>query len=157
MKLVLKNIDKLDPNYFKPEDIGKELEVKSFFGNTYTTVNEDGTPGAYLTLDNCEKPSERFARLMKTATRVIISGKTKGYSVDLLQTEHYLVMYSHSKGNHWNIFGNHYKYYHDIDTGEFIPDNLVKYSSEPYLIKQKMLKAELQQLQKIKDSYGSKL
>lgn len=37
---------------------------------------------------------------------------------DVIQTENYLIVYNHSRGNHWNMGGNHYKMYHDIKTGK---------------------------------------
>lgn len=140
MKLVLTNLNGLHSDLIKEFEIGKEYEVSMPYTGIYVINNYT------VSLSNFESPSQRFARLIPNAKKVVISNKTQGYSVDLLQTEKYLIVYSHSKGNHWNISGNHFKYYHDINTGEYIPEQIVENRNDKILIKQKMLKAELQAL-----------
>lgn len=49
-------------------------------------------------------------------------GNVVRYSIDILQTENYLIIHVHSRGSHWNLGGNSYKYYHSILSGLFIPD-----------------------------------
>lgn len=65
----------------------------------------------------------RFESKIKTASKFILQkpgGTPPRTMVDLLVTEKYFIVYSHTKGTHWNISGNHHRYFHDINTGEFI-------------------------------------
>lgn len=93
-----------------------------------------------VNITDFETPTQRLTRLCKTSSKVVISKPTKGVTVDVLQTNSYLIVYSHTRGNHWNISGNHYKYYHDINTGEYIPEHLCK--QEKTILKSRLLMAD---------------
>jgi hypothetical protein len=142
MKALLKNLIGVDPRY--NYQAGIEIEIhRASYSEDYM-ISKDG---CYIPMGAIEGPIERFTRLAATASKVIVSVPTKGYTVDVLQTESYLVMYSHSKGNHYNVFGNHYRYYHDVNTGEYIREDLTK--NEKVEWKQRLLKAVAQKIQQI--------
>jgi hypothetical protein len=139
-----------------PEYAGELFTV----GNTYT-LTERWTDYFMVQLQEheiCVKlsdfqtPLELLFELAATSPKLIVTGPDKTYRVTLELTESYIVVYSHSKGNHWNISGNHYKYYHSRTTGEFISESLVK--KEPVIIKQALLKADFL---KVKNIYASNL
>lgn len=65
---------------------------------------------------------------------------------DIIRTESYLIVYSHTKGNHWNIRGNHYKTWHDINTGKYISEG---YHKEKELSKDRLLMKDYKEIMKI--------
>lgn len=85
-------------------------------------------------------------RFINSGNKVFLSKPTTGVTVEILVTEQHLVIYSHTKGNHWNIGGNHYKYCNDINTGEYMP---VFYSNDKPILKQRLLMADYKRLSKI--------
>lgn len=144
MKVVIKNTDGIDPRH--GFCIGQEIEVvgESSYSKEYLCINSlDIIPKICI-----ESPIDRLSRLAKTASKMLISIPTKGYTVDVVQGDNYLVVYSHSKGNHWNISGNHYKYYHDVNTGEFLgSDHNVLPEKGKW--KERLLKSVAQKIAKI--------
>lgn len=131
MKLICKNTDGVFPGII---EVGKQYEVSEPYKGCYTV-------GEYsVRLSNFESLAEMATRLALLPNKMIFSKPTTGLTVELLLTESYLICYSHTKGNHWNISGNHYKYYHDMVTGEFVSEYTAK--KEPVLLKQRLLKAD---------------
>jgi hypothetical protein len=120
--------------------VGQDYTLTQVYNNWYE-VN-----GISVTLKNFESLKDRVKRLFATSTKIILPAPTKGVIVDILLTDKYIILYSHSRGNHWNVFGNHYKYYHDIDTGELIPDQLI----QPYdkFLKARLLMADYKEITK---------
>lgn len=102
----------------------------------------------YVCIDDFQPPSEMFKMLLPKVNKAIIITPTQGQTVDLLLTENYFIVYAHTKGNHWNVWGNHYKYFHDINTGEFIPDSHLPISAfkEKTIIKERLVKKVAQKL-----------
>lgn len=117
---------------------GKDYEVFERWPGYYEV---DNIP---VKLSNFETPLERFKRVSVNSVKKIIPSKRQGETVELLQTSTKLVFYSHTRGNHWNIGGNHWYYSHDVNTGEYINDM----PGEKPLLRQKLLKAELEELQR---------
>lgn len=93
-------------------------------------------------LSSFESIKERFASL--NPSKRVVGKPHKGYTTDLLLTDNYFVYYQHSKGNYYNVFGNHYKYYHDVNTGEFISEGELPASAfkEKTLIKERVIIAD---------------
>lgn len=138
LKLFCKNTDGVQPDLLT---IGKEYEIAEPF-NGYYMVNDYA-----VSLSNFETPLEVLTRLASIAKKIILSKPCKSYTVELLITDNYIIVYSHSKGNNWNICGNHYRYFHDLRTGEFLGDySTIK--EKPHL-KQRLLKADYIKLQNI--------
>lgn len=98
-------------------------------------------------------PKEVLLSVVGTATKMILSRPVAPYRVDLLLTENYLIIYTHSKGNHWNISGNHYRYWHDIKTGEFISEGHLPsgYSKERIIAKERFLVADYEMCKKLRE------
>ena len=73
----------------------------------------------------------------------------------------FIIVYYHTRGNHWNISGNHYWYFHDIKTGEFISEaNLTREQYDQRrkpLSKCKFLAADFKELNKIRETNFQKL
>jgi hypothetical protein len=97
------------------------------------------------------KPKEILFELVAKAEKMLLVRPEVGLTVDILLTEKYLVIYAHSKGSHWNIGGRHYKYFHDLTTGEFIPDGLLPSGSRSATIlsKERFLVADYKRCQQI--------
>ena len=132
---ILKSLEGLHPN--SELVAGKEYLIQpSGYGDSFR-IN-----GEFISPKNLESPKERFLRLIQTASKFIVPVPSKGNTVDILQTKSYLILYSHSKGNHWNICGNHYKYFHDVYTGELILINEVTNPGEKVIWKERVLKVE---------------
>lgn len=138
MKLLCINTDNIIHGTI---EVGKEYSITQVY-NSWYEVN-----GITVSLNNFESVKAKAKRLLKTANKVIIPLPTKGVTVDILLTDNYIILYSHTRGNHWNIFGNHYKYYHDINTGELIPDNSVQ-QPQKTLLKERLLMADYKEIEK---------
>jgi len=91
--------------------------------------------------------------------KLIVDNKLTGYDVvvyspggwnhaitDIIRTESYLIVYSHTRGNHWNIGGNHYKMWYDINTGKKITEGIVK---EKEISKDRLLMKDYKEIMKI--------
>lgn len=124
----------------------KEYSLRPTFSDLYYEVDVDGQSYT-LHIEQFESPIERFKRISVTAKKVLIP-RISGNQVHVLMTESYIIFYSHTPGNHYNICGNHYKYYHDINTGEFIPEHLCN-AKESIIMKERLLKAKAIELDKI--------
>lgn len=142
MKLLCTNTNNCHPDSIQ---VGNEYDLKERWKGCYS-VEINGIE-YYCSLSNFEGPKDRLIRLAQTSSKVISSKPGTGTTVEILATENYLVVYSHTKGNHWNICGNHYKYYHDFNTGEFISECDVK--NENVLIKERLLMADFKKLHSI--------
>lgn len=147
MKVLVKNLEGCDPRFNLK--VGDEIEV---FKNSYSDSGVRYKYG-YLPIEAIETPIERLERLAKTANMILISVPRKGYTVDVLQTEFYLIVYSHSKGNHWNVWGDHYKFYHDVNTGEYLGLDTA-FKDEKIEWKERLLKARAIKIRKIIDERG---
>lgn len=66
---------------------------------------------------------------------------------DIIRTENHLIVYNHSRGSHWNMGGNHYKMYHDINTGKQVPTQPV----EKEISKNRLLMKDYREIMKILD------
>lgn len=104
-------------------------------------------------LSNFESPIDIINRLVSVSEKMIISEPKQGLTVELLITDNYLVCYSHTKGNHWNIGGNHYKYYHDLNTGNYISVFDVNPEKENVYLKCRLLKADYKRLVNMRMAY----
>lgn len=138
MRLKLKNPL---PNF----TVGKEYIINEPFTGWYTCVN-DNEIVCSVVLQSFESIKDRFAGL--PAKKKIIVRPCKGHTVDLLLTDKYFIVYSHTKGNNYNISGNHWKYYHSNTTGEFIPDHELPVAafSERTILKERILVADYNRL-----------
>jgi hypothetical protein len=66
------------------------------------------------------------------------------YKVDILRTDNYIIVHAYNKPSNYNMKGNNYKFYHSINTGEYIPIGLLPsgalqetiLSKEPFTIKE---------------------
>lgn len=126
---------------------GQSHDIKQYYPGCWIISGSDEAPSPHIVsarIEEYETPTERFVRLAATANKFIASRPTTGVTVEVLRTENYLIVYSHTKGNHWNISGNHYYYSHNASTGEFIPEHECK--KEPTLLKSRLLKADYQKL-----------
>lgn len=83
---------------------------------------------------------------------MLVSRPNKGQIADIIITDNYLILYYHTKGTHWNIGGTHYKYYHDINTGEFIPDQKLPVESykEKVISKERFLVSDYSKIKSLK-------
>lgn len=121
---------------------GQEYDLKElYYGRGLYSVND--TP---VSLDNFESLVTTLLRFSETSPKMILTKPTRGVTVDILLTDSYIIVYSHTKGSHSNIFGNHYRYYHNNNTGEFIPEHLT--TKEPVLLKQRLLMADFNKIEK---------
>lgn len=132
MKLLCINTNNTLPGLLEP---GIEYEIIERWSGCYM-VND-----LSVSLSNFEGVKDRLKRLAIKAHKIVLATPSKGVTVDLLLTDKYIIVYGHTKGNHWNISGNHYKYYHDINTGEFISDQNVEKHAKPTL-KERLLMAD---------------
>jgi hypothetical protein len=137
MKLTLKNS-------LTAYTVGKIYEL-TYKGWAWMAIDNNGIENP-MDLNNFESIKERFASL--NPLKRLTSKPSKGYTTDLLLTENYFVYYVHSKGNHYNVFGNHHKYFHDVNTGEFIPDSQLPASAfaEKTIIKERVIIADWNRL-----------
>lgn len=124
MKLLCVNVNNVFPGLL---EVGREYEINEWGSGCYEVSNRP------VSLSNFEGIKDRFKRLAINANKIILAAPSKGVTVNLLLTDKYIIVYARTKGNHWNIFGNHSKYYHDINTGEFIPDHNVQKHETPKL------------------------
>jgi len=62
---------------------------------------------------------QRFIDAAKKGHKVLVPVPEGPERIDLILTDTWLISYSHRKGNHWNLFGSHWYYIHDLD-GNFI-------------------------------------
>lgn len=136
MKLLCTNTDNTLPGLL---EVGNEYELHECWAGCYEVNNNP------VSLSNFEGVKDRFKRLSMKANKIILAIPSKGVTVDLLITDRYIIVYGHAKGNHWNVFGNHYKYYHDVNTGEFIPDHNVINHEKPKL-KERFLMPDYKQI-----------
>lgn len=139
MKLTCINTEKLPANIL---EVGKSYDIKEPYKGVYV-VNINGNECS-VNLSNFESPFDIIYRLCLTADKIIISKPGQGTTVDLLLSESYICNYSHTKGSHWNLGGNHHKYYHDINTGNYLNSDTVK--QEPVFIKQRLLMADYKKI-----------
>jgi len=141
MKLLCINTEGTRPGLL---EVGKKYKLTERYKDCYM-IGEDS-----VRLSNFESPLQMLKRLCRTANKMILSKPVQGTTIDILLTDKYIVCYSHTKGNHWNISGNHYRYYHDIDTGEFIPEHETDPAHRKPLLKERLLVADFKELQKIR-------
>lgn len=132
MKLLCINTENTMPGLL---EMGVEYEITERLAGIYE-VNDKS-----VSLSNFEGVKDRFKRLAMKANKIVLATPSKGVTVDILLTDKYIIIYGHTKGNHWNIAGNHYKYYHDINTGEFVSDQNVEKHTKPTL-KERLLMAD---------------
>lgn len=140
MKLRCINTDGTIPGLL---EIGKVYDISEPYKDWYM-VND-----CSVKLSNFETPIDILEAMIRTGNKVILSKPGKGYTVEILLTDTYLIVYSHSKGNHWNISGNHYKYYHSREKQKFVPDKEV-YIPGKVLLKQRMLLPDFKRLAHIR-------
>jgi hypothetical protein len=143
LKLILKK-----PAAYAPEllTVGNEYELTERWPGFFT-LYIDGKE-IQANLEDFENPLDIFTKMVTAGNKTVFSGPRQSERVDLLLTENYLIVYSHSKGNHWNICGNHYRYYHSLKTGCFVSEQEAK--NEPTIIKQPFLKADYVKLSKLR-------
>jgi len=131
------NTDNVLPNTIK---IGVDYKLIEKWKNSGCYVVIIAENEINVSLKNFETLNNRLLRLSKTSDKTIVTkpgGKYTKYTVELIATDNYIIVYSHSRGNSYNISGNHHKYYHDENTGEFLNESLV--NNEPSLYKEKFL------------------
>jgi hypothetical protein len=93
-----------------------------------------------------------FKQVVKTADKVVIPRFDSSYQYYLLTfrakdgTTRYSI-HEYSKGNHWNISGNHYHYLHDFLTGNFL--FMVKGINSDITGKIRLLKEDIEELQQL--------
>lgn len=121
--------------------VGEEYNITERWTGCYV-VNDRS-----VSLSNFETPLQRLTRLAETAVKMVIVHKAKGHSVDLWQTDLFIILYSHSKGSRWNIGGNHSFYAHDINTGEFVA-SANSFTGKGH-IKQKLKVADIANLESV--------
>jgi hypothetical protein len=140
MKLLCVNTNNILPGQLQ---IGIQYKLKQRWNSIEFLIAEINGKQIDCILQNFEGIKDRFFRLCKTSEKVIFSKPGNGYTVALLLTNNYLIIYSHSKGNNYNVWGNHFKYYHDINTGEFITEDNVNLENEKQIfLKERLLIAD---------------
>lgn len=120
--------------------IGNEYEITQMYPGCYTV------DGVSVYLSNFESIMNRFKRLAKTANKISLLAPTKGTTVELLLTDKYIIVYAHTKGNHWNICGNHYRLYHNAETGEYVSEPT---EGNKYILKERLLMKDYNELTRI--------
>ncbi len=90
---------------------------------------------------------QQFEEKIKTASKFIIvepGGTYPKKQVDLLLTEKYFIVYSHTRASSYNIGGSHYYYLHDLN-GEFV-ESCNGLGGMKILSKERLLKADFKRL-----------
>lgn len=118
MKTTLKTISLINPHYeqygVKPDTYYQVYKNGSFF------MIEGLDAFIYELSDLFVSPADILRELKNKVGKLKIQSPSKGYTLDAMYHNDLVVLHLHSKGNHWNISGNHYFTGYNVLTGECI-------------------------------------
>lgn len=141
MKLKCVNTEGVMPGLL---EVGKVYDILERWKGVYM-VNDFS-----VNLSNFETPLDILEDMIRQGGKVLLT-KPSGQTVDLLLTDNHLIVYGHTKGNHWNISGNHYKYFHSRESKSFVSDNV---KQGEVRLKQRLLMPEFKRLSKLQSELG---